>query len=135
MTSVYEARHLVRVSFSGDMHLGLPALLSTSCPLPCPPRSPHQWEWQHVLVRSTHSSQPWLFKETSPLGLGGAVTCGFAPGPSLCIYREHAFCFSWLAWGWGQGKGEDEGLDHGMRSKARAHGAWSTMTHLSAESI
>lgn len=58
MTSVYEARHLVRVSFSGNMHLGLPALLGTCCPLPCPLRSPHLWEWQHVLVRCTHSSQP-----------------------------------------------------------------------------
>lgn len=35
MISVYEARLLVRVPFSGNMHLGLLALLSTSCPLPC----------------------------------------------------------------------------------------------------
>lgn len=62
--------------------------------------------------------------------------CVFAPsGPSLLIYREHAFCFSWPAWGWGQGEGEDEGLDHGMKNKVWAHGAWSTVTHLSAESI
>lgn len=35
MSFVYKARLLVRVSFSDNMHLGLLALLSISCPLPC----------------------------------------------------------------------------------------------------
>lgn len=58
------------------------------------------------------------------------MTCAFALYvPSLVIYGEHAFCFSGLSWAWGQGEGRswDE-------EQVWAHGAWSTVTHLSAES-